>query len=217
MEKKQIITEACVIKAHREGKGEIIVRDKAIITPLARDTAKEKDVLFRKESAPEGTIISPVLTRINTPKVVAIGSDHGGFGYKSVLRAFVKEMGWGVLDVGTDSEEACDYPDFAFAVGRLVQSQTASLGIMIDGAGMGSAMACNKMKEIRAACAYNSFTAWNVRAHNDANVLTLGSRTLGIEVCKRIVKVFLETAFEGGRHAARVNKICEIELKRGAP
>ena len=84
---------------------------------------------------------------------------------------------------------------------------------MIDGAGLGSAMVCNKVPGIRAACCYNEFTAWNARAHNDAQVLTLGSRTLGIEVCKRIVDTFLGTDYEGGRHTRRVDKITDVEAR----
>ena len=147
------------------------------------------------------------------PRVVALGSDHGGFAYKQELAAFVRERGWEVLDVGTHSEASCDYPDFAYAVARAVAVGRAGFGVMIDGAGIGSAMVCNKVSGIRAACAYNEFTAWNARAHNDAHVLTLGSRTLGIEVCKRIAAVFLDTAFEGGRHQARVAKIDEVGRK----
>lgn len=95
----------------------------------------------------------------------------------------------------------------------MVADGRAEVGIMIDGAGIGSSMVCNKVPGIRAACAYNEFTAWNARAHNNANVLTLGSRTLGIEVVKRIVTTFLETAFEGGRHAKRVDKMTDIETR----
>ena len=96
---------------------------------------------------------------------------------------------------------------------RAVALGKADFGVMIDGAGLGSAMVCNKVPGIRAACAYNTFTAWNARAHNDAQVLTLGSRTLGIEVCKSILQRFLTTAFEGGRHQRRVDKITDVEAR----
>ena len=127
------------------------------------------------------------------------------------MATFARELGWKVVDVGTSSEKSCDYPDFALKVATTVASGKAQVGLMIDGAGIGSAMVCNKVPGIRAACAYNEFTAWNARAHNDANVLTLGSRTLGIEVCKAIVRVFLTEAFHGGRHLARVRKIDAVD------
>jgi len=93
----------------------------------------------------------------------------------------------------------------------MVAEGRAGRGIMIDGVGVGSAIVCNKVPGIRAACAYNEFAAWNARAHNDCNVLTLGSRSMGVEVVRRIVKVFLESEFEGGRHARRVDKMTDIE------
>ena len=149
--------------------------------------------------------------------MVAIGSDHGGFDLKKDLIPFIVELGWRTRDVGTDSERSCDYPDFAYAVARLVTSGEAAFGIMIDGAGIGSAVACNKVPGARAACAYNEFTARNSRAHNNANILTLGSRTLGIEVCKSVVRAFLSTDFEGGRHQNRVDKISDIERRFSRP
>ncbi len=145
------------------------------------------------------------------PRVVAIGADHGGFDYKQELANHIEGLGWTILDVGTHSNARCDYPDFAFAVAHAVAIREATFGVMIDGAGPGSAIVANKVHGIRAACAYMEFAAFNARAHNDCNVLTLGSRAIGIEVCKRIVRVFLEVPFEGGRHLDRVNKIRDVE------
>jgi ribose 5-phosphate isomerase B len=210
---KQLISEKCIITAVREGRTVVTFRPGALITPLARDLAREKNITLSEEIP--GAVgadcgcsepASPAAAR-----VIAIGSDHGGFSLKQALIPLVKGEGWQVLDLGTDSEEACDYPDFAFAVARAVALGKARLGVMIDGAGLGSAMVANKVPGIRAACCYNEFTAWNARAHNSANVLTLGSRTLGIEVCKSVLKTFLATEFEGGRHAARVKKIADVE------
>ena len=132
---------------------------------------------------------------------------------KSDLISFLQEKGRIVLDLGTDSTKSCDYQDFAYAVSRTVVEGKAGIGIMIDGVGVGSSMVCNKVPGIRAACAYNEFAAWNARAHNNANILTLGSRSMGIEVVKRIVTTFLETDFEGGRHAKRVQKITDVESR----
>ncbi|GIV61805.1 MAG: hypothetical protein KatS3mg044_0671 [Rhodothermaceae bacterium] len=214
MPRKTLITEARVLEALQAGRQTLTVPPGALITALARDTARDRGLTF-VEAAPDPEAASASCTcgcggkpRTNT---VALGSDHGGFAFKEQLKPLLTELGWQILDVGTHDERSCDYPDFAFAVARAITFGQADVGIMLDGAGLGSAMVCNKVPGIRAACAYNEFTAWNARAHNDANVLTLGSRTLGIEVCRRIVRVFLETAFEGGRHAGRVGKIADIE------
>jgi ribose 5-phosphate isomerase B len=106
-----------------------------------------------------------------------------------------------------------DYPDFAFAVARLVQGGACRLGLVLDGAGVGSAMVANKVPGVRAALCADVFSAYNARAHNDANVLTLGSRTMGLEPCKRVLAEFLSAPFEGGRHAGRVQKIRDVEAR----
>ncbi|WP_457653580.1 ribose 5-phosphate isomerase B [Rhodocaloribacter sp.] len=212
MARKTLITEAKVLEALAAGRRTLAVPPRAIITALARDTARARGLAFVTAApAPEAEAAPGCGCAHEPTHVVAFGSDHGGFVYKKTLTAFVRDLGWGILDLGTDDEKSCDYPDFAYAVARAVALEKADFGVMIDGAGLGSAMVCNKVPGIRAACAYNSFTAWNARAHNNANVLTLGSRTLGIEVCKGIVRTFLDTGFEGGRHARRVDKIADIE------
>ena len=210
MAKRQLITEKQVLEAAEAGRTTLAVEAGALITPLARDTARERGVAFVEAVAETPAATPPPAAR---PRVVALGSDHGGYGYKEQLKPFIEALGWQVMDVGTDSEKSCDYPDFAFAVARAVALGRAGFGVMIDGAGVGSAMVAGKVAGIRAACCYNEFTAWNARAHNDANVLTLGSRTLGIEVCKRIAEHFLTTDFEGGRHARRVEKITDVEAR----
>jgi ribose 5-phosphate isomerase B len=215
MAKRKLITEAAVRAAVAAGQQAIPVPAQVLITPLARDLARTHGLAFVPEQAPPAPGAADEKKPAcgcppGRPKVVALGSDHGGFAYKNELAAHLAGLGWQVLDVGTTSEAPCDYPDFAYAVARAVALGQAGFGVMIDGAGIGSAMVCNKVAGIRAACAYNEFTAWNARAHNDAHVLTLGSRTLGIEVCKRILTTFLDTAFEGGRHQARVAKIDDV-------
>lgn len=214
---KPLISEATVLDAHREGKTTLAIPPDALITPLARDTARMKGITFvpqEEASSEEGCSCGCKRPRTHT---IALGCDHGGFAYKADLAKHINALGWQILDVGTHSDASCDYPDFAYAVALAVREGKADFGVMIDGAGLGSAMVCNKVPGIRAACAYNAFTAWNARAHNSANVLTLGSRTLGIEVCKHIVKTFLETDFEGGRHAGRVGKINDVEQRFSAP
>lgn len=146
-------------------------------------------------------------------RVVAIGADHGGFEMKQMLSAFLSEKGYQVDDCGTYSADSVDYPDFAQAVAEKVSSGRAWRGIMIDGAGIGSNMAANKVHGVRSAMCYDYATAHNAREHNDANMLTLGAGLLGNSLVKQIVTTFLETEFGGGRHARRVDKIMEIEKK----
>jgi len=142
---------------------------------------------------------------------VALGADHGGFALKESLKRFLEEGGYRVIDCGTNSTESVDYPDFARAVAEQVASGSAWRGIMIDGAGIGSCMAANKVPGIRAAMCYDYATAHNSREHNNANMLTLGAGLIGPSLAKQIVSTFLETEFGGGRHALRVDKIMEIE------
>lgn len=144
-------------------------------------------------------------------KVVAIGSDHGGFDLKETLKADLKGMGYEVLDVGTNSKSAVDYPDFAHDVARLVSQGKAWRGIMIDGAGIGSCIVANKVPGVRAGMAYDLSSAANSREHNNTNVLTLGAGLIGTNLAKQIVNAWLSTEFGGGRHAGRVDKITAVE------
>lgn len=153
-------------------------------------------------------IVNEILTETN---IIAIGCDHGGFSFKKPIVNHLEKSGFNILDIGTYSEESVNYPEFAFLVAKAVTEGKAQFGIMIDGAGVGSAITCNKVKGIRAAHCSNTFEAFNARAHNNANILTLGSRVIGIELAKFIVTKFFETEFEGGRHQERVNLIHQIE------
>ena len=143
-------------------------------------------------------------------KVVAIGTDHGGVDLKEILKKELAEKGYEVIDCGTHTKESVDYPDIALAVSKLVASGKAWRGIVIDGAGIGSCMAANKVPGIRAAMCYDYSTAVNSREHNDANVLTLGAGLIGTNLAKLIMNTWLTTAFGGDRHARRVNKITAI-------
>lgn len=142
---------------------------------------------------------------------VAIGSDHGGFEAKEIIRDYLRTIGYRITDVGTFSKDSVDYPDFALKVARKVASGECERGIMIDGAGIGSSMVCNKVKGIRAALCYNLKTIINSREHNNANVLTLGGPLHSPDELREMVKLWLETTFAGGRHWKRVNKIMAVE------
>jgi ribose 5-phosphate isomerase B len=132
---------------------------------------------------------------------------------KEDLKSFLGGLGYEVIDCGTHSQSSVDYPDLAYAVARLVSDGRAWRGIIVDGAGIGSCMAANKVPGVRAAMCYDHATAVNSREHNDANVLTLGGMLLGANLARQVVKVWLETDFGGGRHARRVDKIMAIERR----
>lgn len=142
---------------------------------------------------------------------IAIGADHGGFPLKERIAFKLKESGWEVTDCGTDSHESVDYPDFAHAVARRVASGECRWGIVIDGAGIGSAIVANKVPGIRAATCYDISSARNSREHNHANVLSLGAGLIGEALAWQIVEEWLATEWAGGRHARRVSKIDAIE------
>ncbi len=151
------------------------------------------------------------LNEKDTVRRVAIGSDHGGFEAKEVLKTYLQSLGYKVIDVGTYSKESVDYPDYAVMVARKVASGECERGIMIDDAGISSCMVCNKVRGIRAALCYNLKTIINSREHNNANVLTLGGPLhSSAELCE-MAKVWLETRFAGGRHWPRINKMMAIE------
>ena len=144
---------------------------------------------------------------------VALGSDHRGFALKQALIEHVRSLGFEPLDCGVYREEPADYPDLAEAVALRVRSGEAWRGIVIDGVGIGSSIAANKVPGVRAALCYNQPTAVNSVEHNDANVLTLGASLIGPELARAIVTAWLETRFAGGRHAARVEKILDLERR----
>lgn len=142
---------------------------------------------------------------------IAIGADHGGFPLKERISFKLKEAGWEVTDCGTDSHESVDYPDFAHAVAEKVATGECRWGIIIDGAGIGSAMVANKVPGVRAALCYDVSSARNSREHNHANVLTLGAGLIGEGLAWQVVEEWLATEWAGGRHARRVSKIDSIE------
>lgn len=138
---------------------------------------------------------------------LVIGNDHAGVEFKEKLVKALEERGHTVINVGTDSLESVDYPDIAVLVGEKVLDGEAEFGILICGTGIGISIAANKIKGIRAALVHNEFTAKLARLHNDANVIALGARVIGDELGLACVETFINTEFEGGRHARRVDKI----------
>ena len=142
---------------------------------------------------------------------IAIGSDHRGYDVKRRVVPFLQGLGHEVFDLGTDKSESVDYPDFAFEVAKAVSEGRAERGILIDGTGIGMCIAANKVRNVRAAPCHDSITAEMSRRHNNANVMCLSADLLGDELIDRMVRIWLETEFEGGRHARRVDKISRFE------
>lgn len=144
---------------------------------------------------------------------IAIGCDHGGVELKEKIKKYLFEAGYETKDFGTNSNESCDYPDYAILVAEAVASKEFDFGILICGTGIGIGIAANKIPGIRAALCSDTFSAHATREHNDANILTIGQRVVGPGLALDIVKTFLNTKFEGGRHQNRIDKITEIEKK----
>jgi ribose 5-phosphate isomerase B len=183
--------------------GEITITPETLVTPLARDEAEARGITIR--------VVEPAGGESNRGRIVAIGADHGGYELKEQLRGYLRDWGYVARDLGTDSTAAVDYPDFAEAVANAVARGEAWRGIMIDSAGIGSAIAANKVPGVRAALCYDRASARNSREHNDANLLTLGARMIAAETAREIVAVWLDTQYAGGRHQKRIDKITAIE------
>jgi ribose 5-phosphate isomerase B len=180
----------------------------SIVTDVAREWIEKRKIEIvdrpEQEARPE-------------PVQLAIGSDHAGFEMKESVARYLREIGASFVDCGTHSKDAVDYPDFAHQVALAVALGRAKRGIVVDGAGIGSAMVANKVPSIRAAACSDETQARNAREHNDANVLTLGSRLIPLENVRKVVAVFLTADFTEPRHRARVAKIEAIEKKYYRP
>jgi ribose 5-phosphate isomerase B len=185
-----------------ENGARIRVSDKAKLTPLAQDIVNEKGILLIKK-----------VSRQNSAKVssIGIGCDHGGFETKEKLKGFLADLGINVRDFGTNSKDAVDYPDYAHAVAKAVSERQVDVGIIVDGAGIGSAMTANKVPNVRAAACYSVALAQNSREHNGANVLTIGSGQNSFDEIKEITEAFLVNSLTEDRHRKRVGKIGTIE------
>lgn len=179
--------------------GEISAAPGAVITPWAREVAAARGVRIVQGATVPGA------------GVVAIGADHGGFPLKEALKPALTRLGWRFHDFGTFSADPVDYPDLALAVARAVRGGQARFGVLVDGAGIGSAMAANKVPGVRAALCVDESAARNAREHNDANVLTLGAKGTDVARMMAIVETFLTATHTEERHARRVAKIRAIE------
>lgn len=168
-----------------------------------------QDLIHRvfDEVVAEGTL----KPRPEPGEVIAVGADHGGFDMKQMLAEHLRGLGYMVEDCGTHGPGSVDYPDFAHAVACRVASGRCRWGVVVDGAGIGSAMVANKVPGVRAALCYDLSTARNSREHNHANVLTLGAGLIGDGLAKQIVETWLATPWGGGRHARRVGMIDAVE------
>ena len=145
------------------------------------------------------------------PRTVALAADHGGFELKEDLKRYLEAKGYVVVDCGTNSRESCDYPDFAARAAVHVRDGRCEAGIVTDGAGIGSAMAANKVAGVRCALCHDVATVLNSREHNDANMLSLGAGVVPVALARRMVSLWLSTAHGGGRHLRRVRKIRELD------
>ncbi len=198
---KQVITAQDV-----PATGELKVLRGAIVTAAARELMAARGVHLLEVSPEEMPAAPP-------EKTLALGADHGGYRLKENLKPVLEALGLAIRDVGVHEEKPADYPDVAVLVAELVASGAAARGVLIDGAGIGSAIAANKVPGIRAALCYDQPSARNSREHNDANVLTLGARLLTATQAEDVLRTWLATPFAGGRHQARVQKIHDIEQR----
>ena len=179
----------------------------AIVTPSALDLAGQRGVKIVRVRAEDLSVLAP------PERTVAVGADHGGFRMKEALKPLLAELGFETRDCGVIEETPADYPDIAEKVALMVAEGKAARGVIIDGAGIGSAMVANKVPGVRAALCYDRSSARNSREHNDSNVLTLGGRLLTLTQAEEVLRTWLATPFAGGRHAARTRKITEIERR----
>ena len=156
-----------------------------------------------------------LLKRSMDSKVIGIASDHAGFPLKEFLKELLIKWGYQVLDMGCESKDSVDYPDYAYALSKKVAEGKIPQGILVCGTGIGMCITANKVKGVRAAVCWDEYTAQVARTHNDSNILCLGGRVLSFEEAERILKIWIEENFQGGRHERRVRKILEIERSRG--
>jgi ribose 5-phosphate isomerase B len=196
---KQVITEHELREASA---GDTLRIDEgAIITPLASDLARER-----------GVTIERVRRRTAARRRrIALGADHGGFEMKEQVKQVLADLGHDYQDFGTHSTEAVDYADYAHAAARAVARGVCDLGIIVDGAGIGSCMVANKVPGVRASMCYDEASARNSREHNGANVLTLGGKMISSDLMREIVRAWLSSELTEDRHRRRVSKIDDIE------
>ncbi len=204
-----MVTEAALKKLAPTG-GTVLVAGRAIITPSARDYMRKKGVEIKQvDLGSSAGGVHPALS-----KTIAIGADHRGFALKEHLKRELSKRGYSVVDVGTHKPERCDYPDFAAAVAKKVSSGQAAFGIVIDSAGIGSAIAANKVSGVRAACCWDVPSAVQARLHNNANVIALGADNIAPAKALEMATKFIETEYvPNERYERRLAKISELERK----
>jgi ribose 5-phosphate isomerase B len=212
----ELVSEQDVRAAKARGDSVLLVPERTLVTPLARDAAQECGIEIRVGSNPATQIVAAPAATTGGPApslggCLALGSDHGGFKLKAVIKAHLTRRGLQTEDMGTHTSDSCDYPDYAAQVGKAVALGEASWGILIDGAGIGSCMAASKVPGVLAATCHDVRTAKNSREHNGANVLCIGSGTLDERTALQVVDAWVDTPFAGGRHGRRVDKIWAIE------
>jgi ribose 5-phosphate isomerase B len=196
---KQVITEN-EIRSAQPGDTLRIDHD-AIVTPLVQDLIRERGIQIERVRK----------RRAAKKHKIGLGADHGGFEMKEQIKSLLTDLGHDFQDFGTHSSEAVDYPDYAHVVARAVAASSCDLGIIVDGAGIGSCMTANKVPGVRAAMCYDEASARNSREHNGANVLTLGGKMISTDRMREIVRVWLATELTEERHQRRIDKITAIE------
>ena len=204
---KKLIIEQFVIDSIKSGSSTIEICENCLITPLAMDRIKSSGLKIIRKNISE---YIPGDTIINKNKI-AIGGDHTGFEIKEILKKYLSDKNFIIEDLGTNSKESCDYPDYAIAVAKKVGMKEVCFGILIDATGIPSAITANKFPGIRAATCYNEFSTKSSREHNNANIIVLGAKTLGEETIKSIIDTWIKTDFAGGRHQRRLDKIVDVE------
>jgi ribose 5-phosphate isomerase B len=209
---KKLITERDILELEKQGIKVLVETKDTIFTPLASDRIRySKFTVVEKEEIHSDQIHQSINKNQTSDNRIIIGSDHTGFRIKNILIKYLTEKGFNIFDAGTFDEKSCDYPDFAKIVAKKVAGGEYPFGILIDATGIPSAIVANKIKGIRAATCYNTFSARSSRAHNNSNILVVGAKALGEETIKLIVDEWLSTKFERGRHQNRLDKITDIE------
>jgi ribose 5-phosphate isomerase B len=204
---KKLITEDDIKKVIKSGANEILIENGSVLTPLAIDRIRNAGLKIIKDP------LSVSITTANSQIKIAIGADHTGVKLKKIISEILKQKGYDLFDVGTFTEDAVDYPDIAYSVANRVMIGEVDFGILIDTTGIPSAITANKLPGIRAATCYNEYSARSSREHNNSNVLAIGARSIGEEVAKSIVEVWLNSKFLGDRHQKRLDKLSVIEEK----
>lgn len=207
---KKLITEQNIIDLIKKGLTSITLPKESILTPLAKDriNSSKIQVIF-SDATPKNDVVKKSGDKL----VIAIGSDHTGFDLKEVIKKELTKLNHSIIDVGTNSKDSCDYPDFAIEVGKLTALKNVDFGIMIDATGIPSSITANKIPGIRAATCYNEFSAKSAREHNNANILVMGAKAIGEETAKSVLSTWLKSSFLGDRHQRRLDKITQLENK----